>query len=262
MYPVIKTWQVALRARSTTKIDEAGRAHAPRALELAARIRCCRPKTGRARLQVQCGGPISSEVSALPLPTRRTGTYQASSGRVSITGSLPVLASRFYWNRSDFYDLFRPPEEPQGCRQAGYGWSLIYDEPRRLDLLLDLATTIRSTRCKCPKRSPEFHRLLVGSRVAYSDVQQSIGRSTTKRNPVGVAYSDSRVKDHITSGSRGARSRFSASRRFFGLAAECRGRDQWRPSTPSPASIWRSAATTWTTSSSSVTANTFVPGLG
>ena len=45
------------------------------------------------------------------------------------------------WNRSDFYDLFGPTIRSRKgfAAKAGYDYSLIYEEPRRLDLKLDVA---------------------------------------------------------------------------------------------------------------------------
>ena len=60
---------------------------------------------------------------------------------MDITGATSLGEPSLSWNRSDFYDLFGPTKRSRKgyAAKLGYDWLLIYDEPRRLDLLLDLA---------------------------------------------------------------------------------------------------------------------------
>jgi hypothetical protein len=62
-------------------------------------------------------------------------------GHVDITGRYGFWHGELSWNRSDFYDLFGPTERSRKgyAAKLGYDWLLIYDTPRRLDLLFDVA---------------------------------------------------------------------------------------------------------------------------
>ena len=62
-------------------------------------------------------------------------------GHIDLTYRYLGWHAELAWNRSDFYDLFGPTIRGRRglAAKAGYEHSLIYDEPRRLDLRLDLA---------------------------------------------------------------------------------------------------------------------------
>ncbi len=62
-------------------------------------------------------------------------------GHVDMTWSYLGWRAGLSWNRSDFYDLFGPTIRSRKgyAAKAGYDHSLIYDEPRRLDLKTDIA---------------------------------------------------------------------------------------------------------------------------
>jgi hypothetical protein len=64
------------------------------------------------------------------------------------------------WNRSDFYDLFGPTKRSRKglAVKGGYDSILIYDEPRRLDLLSMSPITTRSTRCPTRRPCPRLSR--------------------------------------------------------------------------------------------------------
>ncbi len=62
-------------------------------------------------------------------------------GHVDIAGRYQFWRAGLSWNRSDFYDLFGPTKRSRKGYAAtlGYDWSLIYDLPRTLDLIFDVA---------------------------------------------------------------------------------------------------------------------------
>jgi hypothetical protein len=83
------------------------------------------------------------------------------------------------WNRADFYDLFGPTKRGRKglAAKLGHDWSLIFDEPRRLDLKLDLAhysgiDTLPSNQ----NVSSGFTRLRTGELGLYfTNVRRSLG---------------------------------------------------------------------------------------
>ncbi len=62
-------------------------------------------------------------------------------GHVDITGEYLGWKAELSWNRSDFYDLFGPTKRSRKgyAAKLGYDSLLIYDEPRKLDLIFDFA---------------------------------------------------------------------------------------------------------------------------
>jgi hypothetical protein len=58
-----------------------------------------------------------------------------------VTGSYLGWHGELWWNKSDFYDLFGPTKRSRKgfAAKGGYDWLVVYDEPRKLDALFDLA---------------------------------------------------------------------------------------------------------------------------
>lgn len=207
-YPVIKTWQV--RPAGTVDDEKPMRPKGPyfplRALELASAY----PVLQGYKDSVGVGYRFNVEdplqfanlgITAAYTPDRNVPSEQR--GHVNITGRYQSWRAAFYWNRSDFYDLFGPTKVSRKgyAAKLGYGWSLVYDEPRRLDLLLDLGYYDKIDTLPNAQNVPtNFTRLLVGEvGLRYSDVQQSIGAVDDEKGIRWVLlYNGSRVKDHIT----------------------------------------------------------------
>ena len=82
-------------------------------------------------------------------------------GHVNIKGDYLGWRGEFYWNRTDFYDIFGPTKRSQKgyAAKIGYDWLVIYDEPRKLDGEIRLSpTTTRSTRCRVRRMSTPISR--------------------------------------------------------------------------------------------------------
>jgi hypothetical protein len=83
------------------------------------------------------------------------------------------------WNRSDFYDLFGPTKRSRKGLAARFGhdWLLIYDEPRRLDLVTELAYFDKiDTLPTAQNVTTPFTRLATGDvALKYTDVRRSLG---------------------------------------------------------------------------------------
>ena len=207
-YPVIKTWQV--RPAGTVDDDKPMRGKGPyfplHALELASAY----PVLQGYKDSVGVGYRFNVEdplqfaslgVTAAYTPDRDVPSGQR--GHMTITGRYQSWRAALYWNRSDFYDLFGPTKVSRKgyAAKLGYGWSLIYDEPRRMDLLLDLGYYDKIDTLPNAQNVPiNFTRLLVGEvGLRYTDVQQSIGAVDDEKGiRWALLYGGSRVKDHIT----------------------------------------------------------------
>ena len=115
-----------------------------------------------------------------------TGAYTPTSslpsdqqGHVEITGQYLNWRGALSWNRSDFYDLFGPTKRSRKGYAAKVGYTdwLIFDEPRRLDLIYDLAYYDQiDTLPGAQNISTNFTRLMTGEvGLHYTDVQRSLG---------------------------------------------------------------------------------------
>jgi hypothetical protein len=94
------------------------------------------------------------------------------------------------WNRSDFYDLFGPTKRSRKglAVKGGYDSILIYDEPRRLDLLFDVAYYDKiDTLPNAQNVSTPFTRLATADiALKYTDVRRSLGAVDDEK---GIAWS-------------------------------------------------------------------------
>jgi len=83
------------------------------------------------------------------------------------------------WNPSDFYDLFGPTKRSRKglAAKVGYTKSLIFDTPRTLDLLLDLAYYDKiATLPNAQNVGVAYTRQVTGeAALRYSDVRKSLG---------------------------------------------------------------------------------------
>ena len=100
-------------------------------------------------------------------------------------GHLDIRANYLNWraelgvNRSDFYDLFGPTKHSlKGyLAKLGYDQSLIFDTPRKLDLIYDLAYYDQlATLPGAQNVETSFTRLVTGQvELRYTDVRRSLG---------------------------------------------------------------------------------------
>jgi hypothetical protein len=146
-YPVVTTWQVP--APSTVEdeklITSKERPYVPlRRLELSNAFPVLQgyKNTVGAGYHANFEDPLhyaSLGITAAYTPEEKLPSDER--GHVDITGRYGFWHGELSWNRSDFYDLFGPTERSRKgyAAKLGYDWLLIYDTPRRLDLLFDVA---------------------------------------------------------------------------------------------------------------------------
>ena len=101
-------------------------------------------------------------------------------GHVDITGRYDFWHGELSWNRSDFYDLFGPTKRSRKgyAAKLGYDWEIYNDEPRKLDLLFDVAY-LRQDRhpAQRAERRDQLHATGDRRRSAlhYTNVKRSLG---------------------------------------------------------------------------------------
>lgn len=124
-------------------------------------------------------------------------------GHVDIAGRYRFWRAALSWNRSDFYDLFGPTKRSRKgyAAKLGYDWSLIYDEPRKLDLIFDLAYYDQiDTLPTAQNVETNFTRLVTGEiGLHYTDLQRSLGAVDDEKGIEGkLIFKGSRVNGEIT----------------------------------------------------------------
>ncbi len=129
---------------------------------------------------------------------RATSAATSTSPAATFPGRPPLS-----WNRSDFYDLFGPTKRSRKgyAAKLGYDWLLIYDEPRKLDLIFDFAYYDQiDTLPNAQNIETNFTRLVTGRvGLEYTDVKRSIGAVDDEK---GIAwklvYQGNRVNGQVT----------------------------------------------------------------
>lgn len=124
-------------------------------------------------------------------------------GHVDIAGRYRFWRAGLSWNRSDFYDLFGPTKRSRKgyAAKIGYDWLLIYDEPRRLELNLDLAYYDNIDTLPFAQNVPTGFTRLITSKAAlnYTDLHRSIGAVDDEKGVNGsLVYYGSRVSGTLT----------------------------------------------------------------
>jgi hypothetical protein len=111
-------------------------------------------------------------------------------GHLSLDARYRFWRAALSWNRSDFYDIFGPTKRSRKgyAAKLGYDWLLIYDEPRKLEALFDVAWYDQiDTLPAAQNVETSFTRLLTTSAaLRYTDVRRSIGAAEDEK---GVAWS-------------------------------------------------------------------------
>jgi len=122
--------------------------------------------------------------------TPSTGQPQDQRGHIDISGSYLSWRTELSWNHSDFYELFGPTKRSrQGyAAKLGYDRSLIYDEPRKLGVSVDVAYYDRIDRLPDAQNiATTFSRLVTGEiGLHYTDLHRSQGAVDNEK---GLAWS-------------------------------------------------------------------------
>ena len=96
-----------------------------------------------------------------------------------VTGSYLGWHGELWWNKSDFYDLFGPTKRSRKgfAAKGGYDWLVVYDEPRKLDALFDLAWYNQiDTLPGAQNVSTAFTQLFTANvGLRFSDLRRSLG---------------------------------------------------------------------------------------
>ena len=129
-------------------------------------------------------------------------------GHVNIKGSYLGWRGEFYWNRTDFYDIFGPTKRSQKgyAAKVGYDWLLIYDEPRKLEAKFDYAYYDQiDTLPGAQNVDTNFTRLTTAEAgLFYTDVRRSLGAVDGEKGLTwSVVATGSRVNGEITPQLRG-----------------------------------------------------------
>ena len=116
-------------------------------------------------------------ITAAYTPTSNLPSEQR--GHVEMTGQYINWRAALSWNRSDFYDLFGPTKRSRKGYAAKLGYTdwLIFDEPRRLDLIFDLAYYDKlDTLPNAQNVTTNFTRLVTAEAgLHFTNVQRSLG---------------------------------------------------------------------------------------
>jgi hypothetical protein len=212
-YPVVKTWQVP---GPSTVDDEAlvtGRGpYVPlRNLELANAFPVLQGYKNAVGVGYHFNIEDPLQYASLGITVAYTPGQDLPSderGHIDIAGRYRFWRAALSWNRSDFYDLFGPVKRSRKgyAAKLGYDWPIIYDNPRRLDLNVDLAYYDQiDTLPNAQNVSTNFTRLVTGEvALRYTDVRKSLGAVDDEKGMTwALVYNGNRVNGEITPQFRG-----------------------------------------------------------
>ena len=207
-YPVLKTWQVP--PASTVDYEKAVIAQGPYAplrnigLDNAFPIVTGYKDAIGIGYHFNFADPIAfANLGITAAYTPGQGIPGEQQGHVNIKGSYLGWRGEFYWNRTDFYDIFGPTKRSQKgyAAKIGYDWLIIYDEPRKLEAKFDYAYYDQiDTLPGAQNVDTAFTRLTTAEAgLYYTDVRRSLGAVDGEK---GLAWSavvnTSRVSGEIT----------------------------------------------------------------
>ena len=183
-YPVVKTWQVP--PPSTVEEEKLITARGPYIPLRQVSLSNAYPVVQGYKNEVGAGyrfnfdDPLNyANLSVIAAYTPAQGLPSGERGHVNVFGRYRVWTGEIDWNKSDFYDLAGPVKRSRKGLTAklGYDYGLIYDDPRQLDLLLDVAYYDKlDTLPWAQSVHPNFTRLqTAGARLRYSDLQRTQG---------------------------------------------------------------------------------------
>ena len=181
--PVLQTWNVGSPAR--IPFDTMPKQTAPYKVARGLRLESLYPvlqgykQTGAVGVRVNLSDPL--QLNRASLTATVSGGSLPASERVHLEGAYERYdwRGRAEWNRADFYDLFGPTKTSRRGYRFGGGHrsTLIFDEPRRLDLDID------ATYSGNLDRLPEYQNIAIDvrrlatveARLHYTDVRNSLG---------------------------------------------------------------------------------------
>lgn len=212
-YPVVKTWQVAPpNAVDEQKVITAqGPYDPPRQISLSNGypvLQGYKNEVG-AGYRFNFDDPLNFfNLSVIAAYTPGQGLPGNEQGHVNVFGRYKSWRGEFDWNKTDFYDLAGPVKRSRKgyAAKLGYDYGLIYDDPRKLDLLFDVAYYDKiDTLPWAQNVHPDFTRLdTAEARLRYTELQRSQGaiddESGWSGNLAGTAI---RAKDDVIAQFRG-----------------------------------------------------------
>jgi hypothetical protein len=129
-------------------------------------------------------------------------------GHVDLNGRYRSWSGGFAWNKSDFYDLFGPVRRGRKgyATNLGYKWSLISEDPRKLDLRVNAAYYDQiDTLPNAQNIHTDFTRLVTEQvELHYSDVWRSRGAIDDEKGLSGsLLFQGNQVRGQTTPQLRG-----------------------------------------------------------
>ncbi len=207
-YPGVKTWQVAPPSTVDEEklITQKGPYVPWRNLELSNAFPVLQGYKNYAGIGYHFNFDDPLQFASLGI----TGAYTPSNslpgnerGHIDINGRYEFWRAALSWNRSDFYDLFGPTKRSRKgyAAKLGYDWGLYNDEPRRLDLIFDVAYYDQiDTLPNAQNVETNFTRLVTGEvGLNYTDVKRSLGAVDDEKGvEAKLIFKGSRVNGEIT----------------------------------------------------------------
>jgi hypothetical protein len=184
-HPVVTTWQVPPPSAvdDAKLITEQGRYEPIRHLGLQSAYPVLQGYKSAAGIGYRFNfeDPIRfANVSATVAYTPTTGDLPGDQrAHIDINGSYLGWRGSLAWNKSDFYDLFGPTKHSRKgyAARLGYDYFLIYDDPRKLTLSLDLAHFGKiDTLPNAQNVGTAFTRLTTAeAKLNYTDMRRTLG---------------------------------------------------------------------------------------
>jgi len=213
-HPVVKSWQVAAPNTVDDKglVRESGPYVPLRSLELVNGF----PVLQGYKNTVGVGYHLNFEDPLQFASLGITAAYTPSSslpaeerGHIDISGRYRFWRGDLSWNRSDFYDLFGPTKRSRKgyAAKLGYDWLIIYDEPRRLEAIFDVAYYDKiDTLPNAQNIDTAFTRLVTSEiKLQYTDLRRSLGAVDDEKGIAGaLVYKGNHVDGKLTPQLRGA----------------------------------------------------------
>ena len=204
-YPVVKTWQVP----GPSTVDDQKLITAPKRqyvplenLELNSAYPVLQGYKNTAGIGYHFSYTDPLEFASIGVTAAYTPEDKLSTdehGHLDITGRYGFWHGELAWNRPDFYDLFGPTERSRKgyAAKLGYSWPLIFDDPTRLDLKVDVAYYDRiDTLPGAQNVVTNFTRLLTAEiGLHYTNLRRSIGAVDDEK---GVAWELVYDGSHVT----------------------------------------------------------------
>jgi hypothetical protein len=194
-HPVVTTWQVP--APSTVDYDKVVIGKGPyiplRSLSLANAYPVLQGYKNfvGAGYHFNIEDPLRLATSGITVASTPTSSLPSDERtHVSFVGNYIGWNAALSWNRSDFYDIFGPTERSRKgyAAELGYDWLLIYDEPRKLEAIFNIAYYDQIDALPNAQNVATPFTRLVTSKIGlrYTDLRQSIGAVDAEK---GLAWS-------------------------------------------------------------------------